>query len=29
MGGYSTSLYLGLAVGSFALGPVMTHNGMS
>lgn len=27
MGGYSTSLYLGLAVGSFALGPVMTHNG--
>jgi MFS family permease len=27
MGGYSTSLYLGLAVGSFALGPVMTRNG--
>lgn len=27
MGGYSTSLYLGLAIGSFALGPVMTHHG--
>src|SRR5262249_60315907 len=27
MGGYSTALYLGLAVGSFALGPVMTHGG--
>lgn len=27
MGGYSTSLYLGLAVGSFAFGPVMTHQG--
>ena len=29
MGGYSTSLYLGLAVGSFALGPVITHHGYS
>lgn len=27
MGGYSTSLYLGLALGSFALGPVITHQG--
>jgi MFS family permease len=27
MGGYSTSLYLGLALGSFALGPVITHCG--
>jgi predicted MFS family arabinose efflux permease len=27
MGGYSTSLYLGFAVGSFALGPVITRHG--
>lgn len=27
MGGYSTSLYLGLALGSLALGPVITHAG--
>ena len=27
MGGYSTALYLGLALGSFALGPVITHHG--
>jgi MFS family permease len=27
MGGYSTSLYLGLALGSFGLGPVITHAG--
>ncbi len=27
MGGYSTSLYLGLALGSFALGPVVTRAG--
>ena len=27
MGGYSTALYLGLAVGAFALGPVITHAG--
>jgi hypothetical protein len=27
MGGYSTSLYLGLALGSFALGPVITVAG--
>jgi MFS family permease len=27
MGGYSTSLYLGLALGSFGLGPVITHSG--
>jgi DHA1 family multidrug resistance protein-like MFS transporter len=27
MGGYSTSLYLGFALGSFALGPVITHHG--
>lgn len=27
MGGYSTSLYLGLAIGSFALGPVISHYG--
>jgi len=27
MGGYSTCLYLGLALGSFALGPVITHQG--
>jgi predicted MFS family arabinose efflux permease len=27
MGGYSTSLYLGLALGSFALGPVITQQG--
>ena len=27
MGGYSTALYLGLALGSFALGPVITHRG--
>jgi MFS family permease len=27
MGGYSTSLYLGLALGSFALGPVITRYG--
>lgn len=27
MGGYSTSLYLGLALGSFALGPVITAYG--
>lgn len=27
MGGYSTCLYLGLAVGSLALGPVITHQG--
>ena len=27
MGGYSTSLYLGLAIGSFALGPVISHHG--
>src|SRR5947207_2646496 len=27
MGGYSTSLYLGLALGSFGLGPVITHQG--
>jgi MFS family permease len=29
MGGYSTALYLGLALGSFALGPVITHRGYS
>jgi MFS family permease len=29
MGGYSTSLYLGFAVGSFALGPVITRHGYS
>jgi predicted MFS family arabinose efflux permease len=29
MGGYSTSLYLGFALGSFALGPVITHYGYS
>jgi MFS family permease len=29
MGGYSTSLYLGFAVGSFALGPVITRYGYS
>ena len=29
MGGYSTALYLGLALGSFALGPVITHSGYS
>ena len=29
MGGYSTALYLGLALGSFALGPVITHHGYS
>jgi MFS family permease len=27
MGGYSTALYLGLALGSLALGPVITHRG--
>jgi predicted MFS family arabinose efflux permease len=27
MGGYSTALYLGLALGSFALGPVITRYG--
>lgn len=27
MGGYSTAMYLGLAIGSIALGPVMTHQG--
>lgn len=27
MGGYSTSLYLGLALGSFAVGPIITHQG--
>jgi predicted MFS family arabinose efflux permease len=27
MGGYSTSMYLGLALGSFALGPVITGHG--
>ena len=27
MGGYSTALYLGLALGSFGLGPVITHWG--
>jgi MFS family permease len=27
MGGYSTSLYLGLALGSFVLGPVVDHYG--
>jgi len=27
MGGYSTSLYLGLALGSFTLGPVITRYG--
>jgi predicted MFS family arabinose efflux permease len=27
MGGYSTALYLGLALGSFALGPVITSYG--
>jgi MFS family permease len=27
MGGYSTALYLGLALGSFALGPVITSHG--
>jgi MFS family permease len=27
MGGYSTSLYLGFALGSFALGPVITRRG--
>jgi len=27
MGGYSTALYLGLALGSFALGPIITHHG--
>ncbi len=27
MGGYSTALYLGLALGSFALGPVITRHG--
>jgi len=29
MGGYSTALYLGLALGSFALGPVITRHGYS
>jgi predicted MFS family arabinose efflux permease len=27
MGGYSTSLYLGFALGSFGLGPVITQHG--
>ena len=27
MGGYSASLYLGLALGSFGFGPVITHAG--
>ena len=27
MGGYSTAIYLGLALGSFALGPVITRHG--
>jgi MFS family permease len=27
MGGYSTALYLGLSLGSFVLGPVITHYG--
>jgi predicted MFS family arabinose efflux permease len=27
MGGYSTSMYLGLALGSFMLGPVITGHG--
>jgi MFS family permease len=27
MGGYSTALYLGLALGSFAFGPVITYGG--
>ena len=29
MGGYSTALYLGLALGSFAFGPVITRAGHS
>jgi MFS family permease len=29
MGGYSTALYLGLALGSFALGPIITRHGYS
>ena len=29
MGGYSTALYLGLALGSLALGPVITREGYS
>jgi predicted MFS family arabinose efflux permease len=29
MGGYSTALYLGLALGSFALGPVITRYGFA
>jgi MFS family permease len=29
MGGYSTCLYLGLAVGSFAFGPIITRHGYS
>jgi predicted MFS family arabinose efflux permease len=29
LGGYSTALYLGLALGSLALGPVITHGGYS
>lgn len=28
-GGYRTALYLGLALGSLALGPVITHRGYS
>jgi len=28
-GGYSTALYFGLGLGSFALGPVITHHGYS
>ena len=27
MGGYSTSLYLGFALGSFGLGPIITQYG--
>jgi predicted MFS family arabinose efflux permease len=27
MGGYSTSLYLGFALGSFGLGPIITQHG--
>jgi predicted MFS family arabinose efflux permease len=29
MGGYSTALYFGLGLGSFALGPVITRHGYS
>ena len=27
MGGYSTALYLGFALGSFGLGPIITQHG--